>query len=210
MSDDNVCQICYEKELSPENAMIICWNSHVICNDCCNRIYTGRLDIKCPFDRGEMFDWRPRRVSTVESAYLDADLCPRYRRSVYTGPTTHRIYPRMFVCVDRDDTISMMNIRPMCSCCGTQDHSIRHCPFKGDEYINHPIWVKLNKNKINKLKRELKTIIGKKYTDYKNEQRADLVPPRHGYKWIVRELHREFGKKHHNCTHVRLHIESGN
>jgi hypothetical protein len=56
--DDDLCQICYTNDLSPENAMIICWNSHVICGDCCNSIYNSGRSIKCPFDRGLMFDWR--------------------------------------------------------------------------------------------------------------------------------------------------------
>jgi len=66
MAAEEVCQICYATELSPENSMIICWNEHSICNECCNGIYTSGRTIKCPFDRGYMFDWRQQQPSKPE------------------------------------------------------------------------------------------------------------------------------------------------
>ena len=197
MAGDNLCQICFANELSPENSMIICWNSHVLCKDCCNGIYTSGRTIKCPFDRGEMFDWRirppPRPFSIPRSGYLDSQLCQNIEYMI----------PRIYFYVEPNEDAANFGrftdiwFQRACSCCGSVGHTIRGCPFNLARYKDHQLWTPLNTSRINKFKGIIKILVGIKYTDYQNGLRYHRD---FRYKDIVRELHNVF---QNHAFHVR-------
>lgn len=122
MAEEEVCQICYATELSPENSMIICWNEHTICNECCNRIYTSGRSIKCPFDRGYMFDWRQQSPAA---------------EARWEWITIHH---RVTITL-RNNQIRKIHFKRSCSVCGLTDHTKRNCPLRVDDYQGYA-WYK--------------------------------------------------------------------
>lgn len=127
MAEEDVCQICYVTEMSPENSMIICWNEHTICNECCNGIYTSGRSIKCPFDRGYMFDWRPQNPNNiVENTQWGTQWI-----------TIHNIVGITL----RNNQIVGIRFKRTCSVCGLTDHTKRNCPMRVDDYQDYA-WYK--------------------------------------------------------------------
>ena len=57
------CSVCFD-DLTPSNYLIVCWNSHSLCEDCYKRQKKPRRSLEgiryattCPECREEMFDW---------------------------------------------------------------------------------------------------------------------------------------------------------
>lgn len=152
MGEEELCQICYATELSPENSMIICWNEHTICSDCCNGIYNSGRSIKCPFDRGYMFDWRPqqpRRASNQPGPHPMAD--PAIAILSRAAPLVpHAIQNYNWLNIHNLVTITLRNnqirgidFRRTCSVCGFTDHTKRNCSMRADDYQDYD-WYKPN------------------------------------------------------------------